>query len=263
MEGDRVSFDRPLRCDVHAVWRPQLRSFEPTVTESGVENLCFEFPNQPYKGHFTELGFNAIAFAGVADCWVRNVRTVNADSGLFIGGSFNTLQGVVLESQRDPDRQNCFGHHGISLGGGDHLVTNFDFRTRYTVRGHRLRFYRGGDGPSPFAKCIGDEPSPPRSILPMKSSICDRAQYSMWLVPGLAFVAQVSNLKYRRFPIGRALPVQAPQNAHSTCGLKTRDTADWKSALRYTDLAPTGTHERACAPRDPENLLANSYEIAA
>jgi hypothetical protein len=131
IEGERIHLDRPLRCDLRAIWRPQLRSFEPTVTESGVENLCFEFPNQPYNGHFTELGFNAIALGGVADCWVRNVRTVHADSGLFIGGNFNTVQGIVLESQRSPDRQNCVGHHGISLGGGDHLVTDFDFRARY------------------------------------------------------------------------------------------------------------------------------------
>ncbi len=131
IDGDRVHLDRPLRCDVRGAWHPQLRSFEPTVTESGIENICFEFPNQPYQGHFTELGFNAIALSGVADCWVRNIRTVNADSGVFIGGNFNTVQGVVLESQRAQDKQNCVGHHGISLGGGDHLVTDFDFRARY------------------------------------------------------------------------------------------------------------------------------------
>jgi hypothetical protein len=131
LEGDRVHFDRPLRCDMRVAWRPQLRGFEPTVTESGIENLSFEFPNQPYRGHFTELGFNAIALGGVADCWVRNVRIVNADSGLFISGNFNTAQRVLLESQRAGDKQNCVGHHGISLGGGDHLVTDFDFRARY------------------------------------------------------------------------------------------------------------------------------------
>jgi hypothetical protein len=132
IEGNRVDFDRPLRCDVKPSWHPQIRSFEPTVTESGVENLCFEFPTTPYQGHFTELGYNAIALSGVADCWVRGVRTVNADSGLFISGNFNTVQGVVLESTRAPDKHlKCVGHHGISLGGGDNLVTDFDFRVRY------------------------------------------------------------------------------------------------------------------------------------
>jgi len=127
----RIHLNRPLRCDLESEWQPQVRAFQPTVTECGVENLTFEFPNAPYKGHFTELGFNAIALQEVAHCWVRHVRTKNAESGLFISGCFNTIQDVVLESQREHDRQDCVGHHGISLGGGDNLVTQFDIRTRY------------------------------------------------------------------------------------------------------------------------------------
>ena len=131
IRGDRVTLDRPLRCDLRSEWQPQLRAFEPTVTESGVENLAFEFPLTPYKGHFTELGFNPVALSGVAHCWVRNVRVVNADSGPFINGVFNTADGVVLESTRSVDNQNCTGHHGVSLGGGDNLLTNFDLRMRF------------------------------------------------------------------------------------------------------------------------------------
>jgi hypothetical protein len=38
----------------------------------------------------------------------------------------------VLDSARAPDKSlKCAGHHGISLGGGDHLVIDFDFRVRY------------------------------------------------------------------------------------------------------------------------------------
>ena len=129
--GKRVTLDRPLRCDLRSEWQPQLRAFEPTVTESGVENLAFEFPLTPYQGHFTELGFNPVALSGVAHCWVRNVRAVNADSGPFISGVFNTADGVVLESTRSVDNQNCTGHHGVSLGGGDNLLTNFDLRVRF------------------------------------------------------------------------------------------------------------------------------------
>jgi len=131
ISGNRVTLDRSLRCDLRLEWKPQLRAFEPTVTESGVENLAFEFPLTPYKGHFTELGFNPVALSGVAHCWVRNVRVVNADSGPFISGVFNTADGVVLESTRAVDNQNCTGHHGVSLGGGDNLLTNFDLRMRF------------------------------------------------------------------------------------------------------------------------------------
>lgn len=58
VEGDRISFERPLRFDVKPQWQPQIRSFAPSVSEVGVENLGFEFPNIPYQGHFTEMGNN-------------------------------------------------------------------------------------------------------------------------------------------------------------------------------------------------------------
>lgn len=128
---NRVTLDRALRCDLRPEWKPQLHAFAPTVTRSGVENLGFEFPVTPYKGHFTELGFNPVALSGVAHCWIRNLRVLNADSGPFISGVFNTAEGVVLESRRPVDNQQCTGHHGISVGGGDNLVTRFDIRTRF------------------------------------------------------------------------------------------------------------------------------------
>ncbi len=131
INSNRVTLDRPLRCDVRQEWKPQLRAFAPTVTESGVENLTVEFPLTPYQGHFTELGFNPVALSGVAHCWVRNVRVVNADSGPFISGVFNTVDSLGLESSRPRDKQNCDGHHGVTLGGADNLLTNFDLRVRF------------------------------------------------------------------------------------------------------------------------------------
>ncbi|MDA1275654.1 MAG: glycosyl hydrolase family 28-related protein [Verrucomicrobia bacterium] len=140
IDGDRVTLDRPLRSDLRQEWKPRLRAFEPTVTESGVEHIGFEFPVTPYKGHFTELGFNPVTLSGVAHCWVRNIRVRNADSGPYVSGAFNTVDGVVLESERPLDNQKCNGHHGISLSGTDNLVMNVDIRTRFihdiTVSGY-------------------------------------------------------------------------------------------------------------------------------
>ena len=131
VEGNKVSFDRPLRCDVELRWKPEMRIFRPAVEQSGVEDLGFEFPVTPYGGHFSELGFNPLVLKGVANCWVRNIRIANADSGPFVNGFFNTLDGIVFESARKVDRQNCTGHHGVTLGGGDNVCTDFDFRTRF------------------------------------------------------------------------------------------------------------------------------------
>jgi L-gulonate 5-dehydrogenase len=49
---------------------------------------------------------------------------------------------------------------------------------------------------------------------------------------GDGIVARVCNLPYRRFAIGRVWKIRARINWRGACGLQTRDTADWKSALR-------------------------------
>jgi Pectate lyase superfamily protein len=131
LKGDEIELDRPLRFDIKSEWQPRVVSFEPTVSESGVENLGFEFPVTPYAGHFTELGFNAVAFNGVSDCWARNLRIANADSGIFTNCYFSTISGVIFESARTPDKSGNTGHHGFNFEGEDTLFTDFDFRTQF------------------------------------------------------------------------------------------------------------------------------------
>lgn len=85
------------------------------------------FPPRSYGGHFTELGFNAIAFSGVAHCWARDIRTVNADSGVFASGWFCTVTGLRCELDGATlAKGGTFGHHGVTLGGRDNLLTCFD-----------------------------------------------------------------------------------------------------------------------------------------
>ncbi len=140
----RIVFDRPLRTDVRPEWEPALYGARSTAEEIGVEHLAFEFPVTPYKGHFTELGYNAIAYSGVRNGWVRNVEIRHADSGIFIGGANNTVTGVVWTSGRKRDGgRNSTGHHGITLGGTDQLLTDFDFRTKFI---HDVTMSRGSAG---------------------------------------------------------------------------------------------------------------------
>jgi hypothetical protein len=132
LDGDRVVLDRALRCDVELEWQPELRKFAPNVTEVGIENLTFEFPVTPYAGHFTEQGYNPLAFGRVANCWARNLRVVNADSGVFVAGQFCTIDGIVMESARPADTKlGATGHHGTYIEGNDNLYTHFDFRTKF------------------------------------------------------------------------------------------------------------------------------------
>ena len=137
VNGNRLTFDRPLRFDTRAAWQPEIRSFRPTVTESGIEGLGFEFPATKYRGHFKENGANAIELRQVYSCWVRNVAIRNGDLGINVVACGNTIDGVVVTA--DPGRgiaaegvADCTGHHGIQCKSAeDNLVTNFDFRTSY------------------------------------------------------------------------------------------------------------------------------------
>ena len=131
-DGQRIEFDRPLRTDVRSEWKPQIYSAASSVEEVGVEDLGFQFPDLPYEGHFTELGYNAMAMSGVRNCWVKNLRIYNADSGIFISGTNVTLSGIEFDSDRPIERsRKASGHHGITLGGQDNLLIGFDFRTRF------------------------------------------------------------------------------------------------------------------------------------
>lgn len=99
IEGNRISLDRPLRYDLSRNFKPELRRYDPRLEECGIEGIGFEFPKQPYGGHFSERGFNAIAIQTAVNCWARDIRIVNADSGIFFRDTrFCTAMEVLIES---------------------------------------------------------------------------------------------------------------------------------------------------------------------
>ncbi len=131
-ELNEIRFDRPLRTDVRLAWRPTIYAAASSVEEVGIEGLSFEFPPTPYAGHFTELGYNAIAMSDTRHCWIRGVRVHNADSGFFIGGINTTLHSIVFESDRRPEpSRKATGHHGVTLSGQDNLLIRFEYSTRF------------------------------------------------------------------------------------------------------------------------------------
>lgn len=139
-----ITLDRHLTTDVRLEWSPALSELRSTVQEAGVEGLGFEFPQQPYLGHFTELGFNAIGLSGVRNCWIRDVTIHNCDSGIFISGIQNSVIGVRFTSSRQPEQtRQATGHHGVSLGGQDNLLSEFEFATRFM---HDITVSRGSSG---------------------------------------------------------------------------------------------------------------------
>ena len=145
IEGNQISIERPLPFDLKLKWKPFIKTFNPSVTESGVENLSISFANTAYQGHFTERGKNGIAFNAVAYCWVRNVHFQNCDSGLFMNGQFCTASKLVFKSDRLQIKNNnrgYTGHHGLSAG-KDCLFEDFDFQTHFI---HDLGLNYGNSG---------------------------------------------------------------------------------------------------------------------
>ncbi|MCA9192566.1 MAG: hypothetical protein KDB03_12415 [Planctomycetales bacterium] len=139
-----ITLDRPLTTDVRLEWQPMLYQAASSVEESGIQGLSFYFPNEPYAGHFTELGFNAIALTGVRNCWIRDIVIHNCDSGIFVSGSQNTLQDIAFTSERLEERsRQATGHHGITLRGQDNLLADFAFQTRFM---HDITVSRGSSG---------------------------------------------------------------------------------------------------------------------
>ncbi|MEZ0296901.1 MAG: glycosyl hydrolase family 28-related protein [Candidatus Methylacidiphilales bacterium] len=132
ISGNQVEIDRPLRFGIKPEWKPELLAFNPDVTESGAENLGFEFPQTDYPGHFKELGHNAIALENVVDCWIKNIRIHNADSGIFGFGSLCSVVDVKFTCSRQPDVvSGCTGHHGVYFQGDDNLFTRFTYENTF------------------------------------------------------------------------------------------------------------------------------------
>ncbi len=131
IEEEKIRIERPLRFDLEMEWNPRILRFQPNVTRVGIENLTFEYPVTPYKGHFTELGFNPIALSNIAHSWVRNIKIKNADSGVFISGKFCTIENIEYESERPEDSRGDTGHHGMYISDDDNLFTHFNFKTTF------------------------------------------------------------------------------------------------------------------------------------
>jgi hypothetical protein len=119
VEGTDVVLKEPLLHDVRPEWQVDATSVARLVNV-GIERLSVEFPNEPYAGHHHERGFNAFYLTDLSHAWIRDVRIVNADSGVLTDDSAHlTFDGVRIEG-RD-------GHYGIHFGSvHEALARNFD-----------------------------------------------------------------------------------------------------------------------------------------
>ncbi|KAL4458886.1 hypothetical protein ABPG75_013751 [Micractinium tetrahymenae] len=131
-----LELERPLNYDLRLHWKPYIYSFNPEVQHSGFEGFTVLFANGPYPEHHTAYGYNAIGIDEGANCWVRDVKIVNADNGIIVQRSdFVTVRDVDISVQRPrwtPDTEPYNGHHGIwAAGTTNSLFTRFYVADRY------------------------------------------------------------------------------------------------------------------------------------
>lgn len=126
-----LGLDRPLRIDVRPEWKAEIRTFQPTLEEVGVEDLAFEFSGVPKQPHLKEDGHNAIHIRNAVNCWVRGVRIVDADNGIIAGGDrFCTFDQISFPRGKRSDPS---GHHALWATGlaQDCLFTRFDLGVKF------------------------------------------------------------------------------------------------------------------------------------
>jgi hypothetical protein len=137
VEGNRITLQQPIRIDARPEWRPTLVR-RPCIREVSVEGLAFEFPKTNYPGHLKEEGYNAIYVGGAVNCWVRDIRTTHADSGIFVNGSrYCTISDIVITGRKM--------HHCLSMSwSADCLVTRWRIQAPH-VHGTTLSWCAHGN----------------------------------------------------------------------------------------------------------------------
>ncbi len=68
------------------------------ISNVGIQDIAFVFPESPYFGHHNEAGFNAMYLTSIHNGWVQNVRVHGADSSILSDDSANlTIRNVITE----------------------------------------------------------------------------------------------------------------------------------------------------------------------
>ncbi len=125
----------------------------PGGEEKGVETLTLKFPNVKWRTHHLERGYNGIWLSGEKNGWVKNVRIINTDYGIYISGSNNlTITDILFEGESN--RTGISGHHGVAVYHESFycLVENVDFGTAFV---HELSLGGGAVHHNVFSNCQG------------------------------------------------------------------------------------------------------------
>lgn len=130
VSGNTVNFKEPLNHDIQTGWSGQLK-IRTWFPEMGVEGIAIDFPDVHYAGHHIEDGYNGIFIKDGLNCWIKDVRVTNSDSGIIIETSKNvTVENVVIDGRE--------GHYALMTADSDQVLFR-DFQS-HTRTCHSLSF---------------------------------------------------------------------------------------------------------------------------
>lgn len=133
VSGNRITLAQPLRIDMHLEWQPTVLAYTP-VREIGVESLRLEFPDEVYRGHHQERGYNGVGLTGALNCWIREVTIKNGENGIYLGSGSKQCElrdiriiGRSLSITTPGPDFGMHAHHGVSFGSSsDNLLSDLE-----------------------------------------------------------------------------------------------------------------------------------------
>ncbi len=88
INGSTVTIKEPLMHSLHTAARLRTSNY---IENVGFENFSVNFPDVPAEEHHFEAGYNALYVADVNNSWVKNIAIDNADSGVMMDFSKNSI----------------------------------------------------------------------------------------------------------------------------------------------------------------------------
>lgn len=136
INGNTVTIADPLLLDISGELPAYFARWD-HISEVGIQDIAFVFPENPFFGHHNEAGFNGVYFTGVYNGWIDNLRIVNADAGVLTDDLANvTISNVVTEGDHVAHYSVHVGNvHNVLVTGNEVFnptIHTFSFNTQST-----------------------------------------------------------------------------------------------------------------------------------
>ena len=117
LDGDQLQLADPLLIDANRNWEPKFVRWEHLKNVS-LSDFTIEFPNGVYIAHHVEEGYNGIYLEGIYDGFIRNIKIINADSGILTDDIANvTLEDITTSGSHR-------AHYTVHMGSVYNVLAN-------------------------------------------------------------------------------------------------------------------------------------------